>query len=128
MAQKYYAPAQPSCLTLTQQQGVLTRSILTENIMRMLAMDETADHERLTADEANQEIEQLNRQEYQNLYQQAQRVLNSEEMQTYMQRKQIMEGEPLQPVNETEINVEEMLDEFSLTEFLQQEVPVVEYE
>lgn len=129
MATKYYAPAASlSCLTLTTRPGALTRAILVENLMRMLAMEANESHDRLTAEEANAEIDKLNRSEYQRLREKATVELDSQEMQEYLQRKRIMLGDPLVAVNEAEVNVQEILDEFTMTEFEQQEMPLVEYE
>ena len=129
MAQKYYAPAVClSSLTLTQRPGALTRSILIENLMRMLTMDATESRGRLTATEAEAEIAQLGRSPYQRLRSRAVKELDSPEMQSYLERKRIMVGEPLVVVNPEEVNAEEILDEYSLTEFAEQELSEVEYD
>ena len=129
MAQKYYAPAAClSILTLTQRPGALTRSELIENLMRMLTMDATEERGRLTAAEAEAEIEEMSRSEYQRLRSRAEAELDSPEMQEYLDRKRIMVDDPLVVVNQEEVNVEEILDEYSLTEFAEQEMPLVEYD
>ena len=124
MEQKYYAPATLSCLTLTQHPGTLTRADLSENLMRMLEMDKTEKHDRLTAEEAQTLIDQMSREEYKALQSRAETALNSQEMQEYLQRKQITVGDPLSEINPSEVNEQEIMDEFSLAEFEQTEMPM----
>ena len=129
MAKKYYAPAAClSCLTLTERPGALTRQDLIENIMRMLTMDSTEEHDRLTSEEAEEEIDKLSRSQYQALSKRAQMELDSPEMQEYLDRKNLMIGDPLVVVNQEEVDVREILDEWTMAKFAEQEMPVVEWD
>jgi hypothetical protein len=129
MATKYYAPAAAlSPLTLTTQQGSLTRSVMVNNLMRMLTMDRTQEHDRLTAEEAEKAISLLSSAQRRQLQDRATEELNSQEMQEYLNRKGITEGMPLEEVNAEEVDVPEILNEYSMTEFAEMEMPPVEYD
>ena len=127
MATKYYAPV-AACLTLTEHPGSLSVFDLLENIMRMLTMVRTEEHDRLTAEEAEQAIDRLSSDQYRQLRDQAREVLNSQEMQEYLYRKGITVGMPLEEVNPEEVNPQEIMDEFSMTEFAEMEMPLTEWE
>ena len=129
MATKYYAPvAALSPLTLTTQPGSLSVFDILENIMRMLTMDRTEEHDRLTAEEAEQAIDRLSSDQYRQLRDQARVELNSQEMQEYLYRKGITVGMPLEEVNPEEVNPQEIMDEFTMTEFAEMEMPLTEWD
>ena len=126
MAQRYYAhPAAPH-LTMSKEQGEVTREVLLENLERMLMMDATPTRERLTAELAQEEINNLSREQYRELQARAEKVLSNPELEEYLQLKGIMLGDPLEEL--TQVNVQEILDEFSLQEFELTEMPQVEWD
>lgn len=127
MATKYYVPA-AACLTLTEHSGNLSVTDMLENLMRMLTMDRTEGHDQLTAEEAEEAISQLNRVQFRQLKDRAREELYSQEMQEYLQRKGITEGMQLDEVNADEVDVQDILDEFTMTEFKTMEMSVVEWD
>lgn len=127
MATKYYAPA-AACLTLTEHPGNLSVTDMLENLMRMLIMDRTEEHEQLTAEEAEGAISKLSRVQFRQLRDRAREELYSQEMQEYLQRKGITEGMQLDEVNADEVDVQDILDEFTMTVFKTMEMSVVEWD
>ena len=125
MEQKYYAPqGLPLFLTLTDHQGKLQRKDLVWNLMRMLLMSK----EDLSAQEALEELDRLPRQEFKDLQQQAERWMSDNDLQAYLERKQVNPGAELVPATESEEELMEILDEFPMEVFLSQEMPLTEWD
>lgn len=89
--------------------------------MRMLLMDREVD-----AKTALKELNNLPREEYRKLQQQAQAILLDQPMQEYLNRKQIQELMPLQPFPIDQAL--EIMDEFNLNRFNLYELPQTEWD
>ena len=124
MEKKYYASkAAPTFLTLTDHQGTLRRSDLVKNLMRMLLMDKG-----MEAQTALEELNTMPKVEYRNLLQQAEAWMQDNDLQAYMERKNINPGMKLEPIAESQQTIMEILDEFPMEVFLSQELPQVEWD
>ena len=121
----------PLFLALTNHPGKLVESDIVDNLMRLMVMDETEERERLSAEEAKEEIEKMDKAQYRALRAAAERYLDNEpEFQIYRENNRLYQGLELRPIEEvlrdeeepslTEQEVEERLqealDEFSLSE------------
>ena len=144
MEQKYYAPQQGlHCLTMATHPGTLTEEDIIDNLVRMIAMEETEEHERTDAKTAAEEIQAMPFQKEHKLWELAVQEYHSPEFQDYLTRKNLRpnSSQKLVPIVEalkeedwTPTEAEavkamwERLDEFSLDEFKMWELPVPEWE
>ena len=98
-----------------------------QNLMRMLLMDKvTEEYEGMDAKTALKELNSLPAEEYRKLHQVAVTNLLSQEMQEYLDRKQIKELLPLEPIPTDEAL--EIMDEFSLNRLTLYELPLTEWD
>ena len=84
--------------------------------------------EDLSAQEALEELDRLPRQEFKDLQQQAERWMSDNDLQAYLERKQVNPGAELVPATESEEELMEILDEFPMEVFLSQEMPLTEWD
>lgn len=127
-------------LTLSDKKGTLLYREVVWNIMRMLLMDEGMD-----AESALEELDRMPMQEFNELKRRAEREYADHDFQEYLERIHLYPETPnapkLIPVEEllyeegekrteqeTHERMMEILDEFSMKEFQEQEMQLVEWD
>ena len=125
METKYYAPQQGlHCLTMATHPGTLTEADVTDNLVRMILMNDG-----LSAKEAMEEARQLPVKELRKIIDAEQWDYNSPEFQDYLTQKKIHPSLnlKLEPVKD-EQEMWQTLDEFNLSDFQEWELPTVEWD
>jgi hypothetical protein len=124
METKYYAPPQAlHCLTIATHPGKLTEANVTDNLVRMILMEDG-----LSAEEAIEEAKSLPVKELRNVVDVAQMEYNSPEFQDYLTQKRLHPSLnlKLEPIEKEEaLSIMENLD---LQTFKESELATAEWD
>lgn len=123
MAQKFYARKPFHWMAVSDMEGDLSGTDLLWNIMRMMVMSE----EDVNSREAFKILDEMPQEQFDELKRNAESWLYDPEMQAYLERKNVKEGDRMYPVEDEE-ELMSNLDEMDWESFLSGELPEAEWD